>query len=47
MNRYIIEESEKAPININWLGSEGLQFMQMLTDNEQERSQASSWLFEV
>ena len=47
MNSYIIEECEKVPIIRNWLGCEELRFVQILTDNEQNKCQTSSGLLEV
>ena len=46
-NSYNIEESKKVPIIMNWLGCEGLRFIQMLTDDKQEKCQKSTGLSEV
>ena len=40
-----MEENEKMPIILDWLGHEGLRFVQTLTDNEQEKFKVSSDLF--
>ena len=42
-----IQYNEKVPIIFIWLGREGLQFMQVLYDEKQERFKTSMGLFEV
>ena len=35
MTEATIQESERAPLILNWLGCEGLRFVQTLNDKEQ------------
>ena len=45
MNSYNIEESKKVQITVNWLGHEGLRYVQTITDNEQKSTnQAQGYL---
>ena len=36
---YATNESVKVPMIMNWLGHEGLEFLQTLTDNDQGKCQ--------
>ena len=47
MNNHNIEESEKVPIIMNWLGCAGLRVVHALTDSEQEKCKTSSGLFVI
>ena len=44
---YNIQDNEKVPVLLNWLGKEGLQFMQVLNDENKEKCKASKGSFEV
>ena len=46
-NNYKTQESERLQIIQNWLGSEGLRFMQTLKEEEQEKCGTSMGLFQV
>ena len=46
-NNYNIQESKIALIIMNWLGHEGLRFLQTLKPEEKEKCKTSSGLFKV
>ena len=46
-NSYSIQDNNMFPIILNYFGREGLQFMQTLNDEEQEKCKSSMGLFEV
>ena len=39
-NNYSIQEREKLPIIMNWLGNEGLNFMQIRSDTQKGKCRA-------
>ena len=45
-NSYNIQDNEKVPITLSWLGREGLQFMKTLSE-EKEKCETSMGLFSV
>ena len=47
MNNCSTQEIERVPIILNWLGWEGLRFVQTLNDEEQEKCRTSTGLFKV
>ena len=47
MSSYNIDKDVKVSIVMNWLGHEGLRFIQTLTDNEQEICKMRKDLFEM
>ena len=46
-NSFNIQDNEKVPIILSWLGRGGPQFMQTLNNEEQEKHKMSMGLFEV
>ena len=46
-NSYNIEDSKEVPIIMNWLAHEGLRFLQILSNTEQEKCISSAGLFQV
>ena len=46
-NNYNIQENNRVPIILNWLGWEGLRFMQTLDEEEQEKCRTIMGLFKV
>ena len=47
LNHYHIQENEKVPIIMNWIGCKGFIFIQTFNDREQEKCKTSSRLFEM
>ena len=45
--KYNTQDNQKVPVTLNWLGREGLQFMQTLNDEEHEKCKANMGVFEV
>ena len=46
-NSCSMQDNEKVQITLNWLGREEIQFMETLTDEEQEKCKTSMGLFKV
>ena len=46
-NNYNIQESDRVPIILNWLGHEGFRFVQMLNNEEQEKYKTSTGIFKI
>ena len=44
---YVIIDSERVSVITNWLGCEGIHFVQMLTNEEQETCKCSAGLFNI
>ena len=44
---YDISDNEKVQIFIHWLSCEGLNFVQMLTDEGKEKYKSSAGLFNI
>ena len=47
INNYKTHESKSVPIILNWIGQEGVRFMQTLNDKEQGNCRTSAGLFEL